>query len=157
MHSLGSGSDYAWGYNSDTYPFSVFLEPGEEVTTHSVFLFAYQGGDQEQSVHQGLKNFIRELLPKVKILNPFYYCTWMWDASENLNIDENLLLEQVDRAQQLGFGIFVIDDGWFKPGSGCRPDKEKFPQGLEKIAQTVKDKGMRFGLWYNVGTEYGNE
>lgn len=60
-----------------------------------------------------------------------------------------------EEASKLGFDLFVLDDGWF----GKRNDdlsslgdwfvnKEKLPNGLKTLAEKIRSKGMKFGLWF---------
>ncbi|MBO5723163.1 MAG: alpha-galactosidase, partial [Lentisphaeria bacterium] len=53
-----------------------------------------------------------------------------------------------------GFTMLVVDDGWF-----TEPDwqviKEKFPRGLKVVSDYVHKLGLKFGLWFNIGTDYG--
>ncbi|WP_309065687.1 alpha-galactosidase [Microbacterium sp.] len=59
------------------------------------------------------------------------------------------------RAAEAGTERFVLDDGWF-PGrhndtAGLGDwivDREKWPDGLEPLAELVHELGMQFGLWF---------
>jgi hypothetical protein len=59
-------------------------------------------------------------------------------------------------AAEFGFKNFVVDDGWFT-NDNWEVDHEKFPNGLEIIAEKVHAAGMNFGLWLNIGNDYGQE
>jgi len=65
-----------------------------------------------------------------------------------------LLLELVERASAMGFAWFVVDDGWFTDNN-WEIDHAKFPNGLKPVADKVHQSGMKFGLWLNIGTDYG--
>jgi alpha-galactosidase len=61
----------------------------------------------------------------------------------------------------LGIEYFVLDAGWY---AGCGPggefsrgvgnwlriDEKKFPSGIESLAEYVRSKGMKFGMWFEV-------
>ncbi|PTM22876.1 alpha-galactosidase [Lactobacillus sp. PFC-70] len=59
----------------------------------------------------------------------------------------------VDAAHQVGCEYFVIDCGWYAPGywwdsvGEWQPSAERFPGGIEKLIQYIRDKGMTPGLW----------
>jgi len=69
--------------------------------------------------------------------------------------DEKTLYAEADRAAAVGCEAFVLDAGWycFPPVNWWenmgewRPDAERFPSGVDKFADYVHSKGMRFGLW----------
>lgn len=63
-------------------------------------------------------------------------------------------MKLIDRATEFGFNYFVVDDGWFADNN-WEVDHEKFPNGLEAIADRVHAAGMKFGLWLNIGNDYG--
>jgi alpha-galactosidase len=61
-----------------------------------------------------------------------------------------------DIAAELGAEVFVLDAGWFNKKDWSRElgdwqaDPVAFPNGLEELAQYVRDKRMRFGLWVEI-------
>ena len=76
-----------------------------------------------------------------------------WEASY-FDFDEEKLLSLAKTASELGFELFVLDDGWF---SSRRDDtkglgdwyvcKGIFPSGLEGFSSKIKDMGLMFGIW----------
>lgn len=69
--------------------------------------------------------------------------------------DQATLMALADEAAAIGIERFVVDDGWF----GSRRDDtsglgdwwvspEVWPDGLEPLAEHVRDLGMEFGLWF---------
>ena len=59
----------------------------------------------------------------------------------------------IDAAQKVGCEYFVIDCGWYAPGywwdsvGEWQPSEERFPGGIEKLIQYIRDKGLTPGLW----------
>ncbi len=58
------------------------------------------------------------------------------------------------RRLRLATERFVLDDGWFRGRhddtsslGDWYPDPDKYPDGLQPIADYVRSKGMEFGLW----------
>ncbi|WP_249878481.1 alpha-galactosidase [Niallia circulans] len=77
-----------------------------------------------------------------------------WEANY-FDISEEKSWKLAETAAQIGIEMFVLDDGWF----GNRNDdtsslgdwienKDKLPNGIAGLAEMVKNKGMKFGLWF---------
>ncbi len=139
------------GYNSDCAPFCKYLDAGESFESDYAITTLYAGRRDDQGNRNVLRQAIRDLLPRY-IDDSFMYCTWIPFLK---NIDSRLIEDLVDRAHDMGFTSFVIDDGWFS-SPGWQVDAEKFPEGLEPLSDAVRSRGMRFGLWFNIGTDYGD-
>lgn len=139
------------GYNSDTTPFTCYLQPGESFETDKAITFLYQAQQQDTRMRNTFKEAVRHVLPAYQN-DAFMYCTWLPFLK---NINEQLLLNLIDKSSALGFSTFVIDDGWFTQNS-FEVDRRKFPQDLSYLSEQVRNKNMRFGLWFNIGTTYGD-
>lgn len=74
------------------------------------------------------------------------------------DIDQESMLAQADAAAEAGAECFVLDAGWY---GGCREgdfqsgvgnweviDTDKFPDGIRPLADYVREKGMKFGIWF---------
>ena len=77
-----------------------------------------------------------------------------WEAF-TFSIDEEKCLSLAKQAAQLGMELFVLDDGWFKNRMDDRralgdwvADPVKFPHGLGRLAQGVREAGVEFGIWF---------
>ena len=140
------------GYNFESPPFNKYLNKGEAFTTDRAMVFLYKGKSDDDAVRNSFRDYIRSYLPATVDNGGFMYCTWLPFLKD---INEPLLLDLVDRAADMGFNSFVLDDGWFVNGEWA-VDGEKFPNGLKIISDKVRSRGMCFGLWFNIGTDYGN-
>ena len=76
-----------------------------------------------------------------------------WEATY-FDLSEDKLVEMAGIAAELGIGLFVMDDGWFKnrrddnAGLGdWIPDTEKLPNGLDGLIAKINGMGLKFGLW----------
>jgi hypothetical protein len=147
------GTGISCGYNMSFADFNKFLNKGETFVSDKAYLCVYKGELRNPRAANLFKEMIRRDLPPCPDNGGVMYCTWLPFLK---NINEELLLGLVDRAAEFGFSDFVVDDGWFN-GNGWEVDRNKFPNGLEIIADKVHAKGMRFGLWLNVGNDYGQE
>ena len=76
-----------------------------------------------------------------------------WEGAY-FDFDEERLVTMASSARELGFELFVLDDGWF----GSRDDdttslgdwfvdRRKLPNGLDGLARRIDDLDMGFGLW----------
>jgi len=59
------------------------------------------------------------------------------------------MLKEIEAAHQMGIEVFVIDAGWFEKTGDWQPSLKRFPDGLKTISKTLKEKGMKLGLWFN--------
>lgn len=77
-----------------------------------------------------------------------------WEGTY-FDFTEEKILSMADEAAKLGIELFVLDDGWF----GKRDDDfsslgdwfvydKKLPNGLKALAEKIKSKGLKFGLWF---------
>ena len=139
------------GLNMSSAPFANDLEPGESFTTPDSIFALYHGDKSDPGTIRDFRSLIRAELPAMKDREGVMYCTWLPFLK---NIDSELTRELAEQAAALGFRTFVLDDGWFNDHDR-QVDPIKFPHGLEELAGQVHRAGMRFGLWLNVGTDYG--
>ena len=144
------GSIYS-GYSCGGAPFAKFLAPGETFETDSSLLSVYQGGPTENS---GFRQLVRCVLPPLNSTEGIMYCSWLPFLK---NINAGLISSLMEKAAEMDFQYFVLDDGWFAPPGDHQVDREKFPNGLEEIAEKAAKCGLKFGLWFNIGTTYGQD
>ncbi len=127
------------------------LKPGEKITQPSV-LIGYYSGDNFAG-HNALRNIIYEkYTPNIGNDRPLPPVSWNhWFTFTN-NINEQNLIDQVMASKNLGIEYFCVDAGWFMTPfwqvGDWRVNPEKFPNGLEPVAQAIKDNGMKMGLWF---------
>ena len=78
-----------------------------------------------------------------------------WTGIEN-DFDEPMLRRQVARSAELGVEYWIHDASWFEGnfpagvGNWGRADPAKYPRGLKPLADFVRAKGMKFGLWFEI-------
>lgn len=134
------GSAYTLGKNE------TFTTPG--------FLFTYsKNGVQpvSQKFHRwarkyGIKNGDKD---RDILLNN-------WEATY-FDFDEEKLVRIIDDASQMGFELFLLDDGWFgnkHPRNGdtqglgdWQTNREKLPNGIPFLINECKKRGLKFGIW----------
>jgi alpha-galactosidase len=137
----------------------MVLEPGESVRLPRVYVGTWGGPgvDHQVGLNAIRRTITRVLAPDVEGRRPWPFLAYHhWFGIEE-TLNEALLRRQVDRAAELGLEYFEVDAGWyggasknFADGVGNweRVDRTKFPDGLEPLAEYVRAKGLRFGLWF---------
>jgi alpha-galactosidase len=87
--------------------------------------------------------------------------TW-GDRSNDARVCEPFMLGEVEAAARLGVDVVQIDDGWQHARSGASVEADgpelhaiawaahpqRFPNGLEPIAEACRERGLEFGLWF---------
>ena len=139
-------------YNRGGACFRKMLEPQQTFVTHESIFAVYKGEFEDASCADAYRKLVRANLPPMPAEEGIMYCTWLPFLH---NISEELIGELTDNAAGMGFDYLVIDDGWFKDKSGWQVNEEKFPNGLEIVSEKIRNAGLKFGLWFNIGTDYG--
>ena len=130
----------------------VMLKPHATFTSPRM-MFGYTEHGVE-GVSMSLASYTRDkVLPATHRdrIRPVIYNSWY---ATGFKINEQIQLDLVQEAKDLGVELFVIDDAWFKgrvnENTGLGDwvvDKERFPNGLTPIIDKVNELGMDFGLW----------
>ena len=139
-------------YNRGGACFRKILEPQQTFVTHESLFAVYNGDFEDPSCADAYRKLVRKNLPSLPAQEGIMYCTWLPFLH---NISEELVGELADNAAEMGFDYLVIDDGWFKDKSDWQVNEEKFPNGLEAVSEKIRNAGLKFGLWFNIGTDYG--
>jgi alpha-galactosidase len=150
-----AAKDGALVLSSAPETYGLVLEAGESLTLPPAHLGFFTGGFDAGT--NALRRYIyshvcpeyqgKPTLPKVSYDH--------WFGLENRNTMD-LMKRQADRAAELGCETFVHDASWFAGnfplgvGNWDTIDTEKFPDGLEPLADYVRSLGMDFGLWFEI-------
>ena len=131
--------------------FAYTLNVGEAFTSpEAVMTFSDSGfSDMSYKMHRFIRNSI--LPDEIYEQRPVVLNTW---EACYFDIDEQKLLDFARVGKQCGMDMLVMDDGWFgkrnddKAGLGdWYANPKKFPDGLKRFAQRIKEQGMKFGIW----------
>ena len=135
------------------FNFNWNLQPGESFETPEA-LHVYAGNGLRGMSHIW-HDFIRDKISPKRFrqaARPTYLNTW---EAAYFDIDENKVLQMADKAKEIGVDMLVLDDGWFEGRrddttslGDWSADKERFPSGIPALAQKVKARGLKFGLWF---------
>ncbi|MGW1894647.1 alpha-galactosidase [Streptomyces sp. NPDC002004] len=126
------------------------LAPGEEYVT-PVFAGLWTDGGFGGASRAWHAYQRAHVVPGAGRDRPVLYNSW---EATGFGIGEEQQLALARRAAALGVELFVVDDGWFGARTGDRaglgdwtPNPDRFPGGLEPLADAVHALGMQFGLW----------
>lgn len=133
--------------------FNWKLEPDEYFQAPEVVMvYSDKGTNQmSQELHQLYQNKLirgkHQFKERPVLINN-------WEATY-FDFSEEKIEEIAEESSKLGMELFVLDDGWFGKrdnDSSSLGDwfeyEEKLPNGLKSLAESVKNKGMKFGLWF---------
>ncbi|MBI1926868.1 alpha-galactosidase [Candidatus Poribacteria bacterium] len=147
-----------WLFSGGPQIRDLTLAPGETLSLPPTYIGFFEG-DLQDGCNRARRYLYDVICPDYdghRPLPPASYDHWFGVGER---IDEAFLKRQVDACAELGLEFFVLDASWFPGakqafshgvGNWERVDLEKFPNGLEPLAAYVRDKGMKFGLWFEV-------
>ena len=137
----------------NAHHFSWQLEPNQAFQTPEViYVYSSQGLN---GLSQTYHHLYRERLARGEhqyAERPILINNW---ETTYFDFNEEKILDLVDGAKELGVELFVLDDGWFGKRNSDKTslgdwfvNREKLPGGLEQLAEKVKARGLKFGLWF---------
>lgn len=134
------------------HEFTYTLQPGESFETPEAVM-TYSDCGLTQMSHN-MHAFVRENIVRGAYKyqdRPILINSW---ESFYFDINESKLYDFAKDAKKLGIELCVIDDGWFKGRNDDTSslgdwvvDEKKFPHGLGKFADKIKELDMSLGLW----------
>ena len=141
------------GIGINPFDFAWQLEAGEAFQTPEVVMVysAHGIGEMSRTYHRLYRERLargehRDAIRPIKVNN--------WEATY-FDFDAKKLHEIGQAASKCGIEMFVLDDGWFgKRDNDCSSlgdwfeNRSKLPDGLEGVAKSMNEMGLRFGLWF---------
>ncbi|CAH0590125.1 unnamed protein product [Chrysodeixis includens] len=91
-----------------------------------------------------------------------YGCTIDCDAKPKECISEHLIRRIADLLVSegyvaAGYEYIIIDDCWLEKQRSAKglmvPDRKRFPNGMKALADYVHSKGLKFGMYQDIGTK----
>ena len=137
----------------DDYDFDWDLKPGEVFQTpEAVMVYSNEGlGKMSRTYHA----LYRSRLCRGKYrdsVRPMVMNPW---AAYGLSCSADNMYAEAVKGAELGFEMFVLDDGWFGNNDtpGVRPlgdwfPNKKSPGGLKPLVDRITQTGLKFGLWF---------
>jgi alpha-galactosidase len=130
------------------------LTPRESFALPAVALTATAGDldDGANQLHRYQRQFV---IPRTPTNDPLLvqFNSW-YPFPGKMTVEE--MKRCADVAAKLGAEVFVLDAGWFSGKNWSRelgdwtPNTEEYPHGIEELAQYVRSKGMKFGIWVEI-------
>jgi alpha-galactosidase len=130
------------------------------LNAHESFLlptvaFTATVGDLDDGANQFHRYQRQFVVPRTPTNDPLLvqFNSW-YPFPGKMNVEQ--MKHCADVAAQLGAEVFVLDAGWFSSKNwSCElgdwtPNRAEFPQGVEELADYVRHKGMKFGLWVEI-------
>lgn len=150
------------GLGSEKYSqWAPTLKPGEKIQSPKASISVATG------CYENVTNNMHTHRAKVLINRsqgdsdlPVIYNDWMYLEGKNT---EESIIKQLDTLKEVGVDVFVTDAGWFCdsdysnersiiwPMTGhYEYNKERFPNGIKYVADEIKKRGMRAGIWCEI-------
>jgi len=144
------------------------LRAGEEISGPTILLGCYRGplANGTNVLRRLIRDRYAPTIAGKPVTAPVLYTTWFDIGAE---LDEELARTLVDRAAEMGQEVFLVDAGWYSGTPTARykdmrstweaisqslgnweqgEESSRFPKGLKALAEHVRARGMRFGLWF---------
>ncbi|MFJ7727459.1 alpha-galactosidase [Neobacillus sp. NPDC097160] len=134
------------------FDFIWLLKPGETFQTpEALMVYSSEGlGGMSRTFHKLLRTRVCRGIYRDKT-RPILINNW---EAAYFNFNEKKIKEIADAGENLGIELFVLDDGWFGYRNNDKSslgdwvvNKEKLPNGLAGLADYMRKKNMKFGLW----------
>ncbi len=135
---------------NETFPFETNLAPGDTFTSPGAFIYVFSADTWEEGFEGSFASYTRKYagihLFTMKDKPLLMYNTWQpFQAA----MDEQLIKDCADKLALAGADLFTIDAGWYKYLGDYDTDPAKFPNGLKLVADYIRSKGMKVGLWFS--------
>lgn len=131
-------------------------------------LLAYSGGRPGRI--RALQDYQRQIRPYVAGRDGLIVANTWGDRSGNSRISEPFLLHEAEAGHAMGVEVLQVDDGWQRGLDGAPPSNStdlwskfwdasdsywdchprRLPAGLDSLATSARERGMKLGLWYVV-------
>ena len=135
------------------FDFKWELKPGESFITPEGIIVDSESGmnDMSKTFHKLFRERVargewRDKERPILVNN--------WEATY-FDFDEDKIVSMASKAKDLGFELFVLDDGWFGKRNDDKtslgdwfPNLDKLPNGIKGLGERVVNEGIRFGLWF---------
>lgn len=134
------------GLNPTPGSFRSRLKGGETFETPIIFLGAFKGGPD--GAGNILRRWVREVLNNpLTIRNTNYPMLVSNSWGTGMAINEGQAHRMIGDASGLGLEMFHLDAGWFRNVGDWQSNPDKFPHGVESVADYAHQLGLKFGLW----------
>ena len=108
--------------------------------------------DAANQMHRWQRSYVEAVTPANRPLL-VHFNTW-YPLGQDVDVER--AKAAADVAATLGMEAYVIDSGWYVDRDWVlelgdwQPSRRKFPQGIEELADRVRARGMKFGMWIEI-------
>jgi len=165
-----SGADYIASNRYINVPFSGFTEKDSSVNWIRGYTITVGVPTDANSILPALRKYLKGSINYTPAKYEMVMMNTWGDRGQDGKISEAFILIELEAAAKLGITHFQIDDGWQQglsqnsasssgklwnawTAENWQPNKERFPNGLDKIIQSAKSKNIRLGLWFHPTNE----
>jgi alpha-galactosidase len=145
---IGSGwsGKFSVMYDTDLFPFGRTLNPGEtfeSAKSSLVFFFDDHGLNDS---HWVVPRYAARILRRRGGIAqpPWIYNTW---EPFFCDINEQVVKELAQVANEIGMDVFTIDDGWQSEYGSNEFDRTRFAAGFAGVKSTLDRNHLRLGFW----------
>ena len=100
-------------------------------------------GDERTTLSAYARLLGQRLGKRVASRAPRVWCSWY---AYYRDISQDELLGVLEQVAGLGFDVFQVDDGWQR-GIGDWDANDRFPSGMQALAERISAAGLQPGLW----------
>jgi alpha-galactosidase len=129
----------------------LVLEPGECIELPVIHIGFFEG--RFEGGTNACRGYIREQLTPLymdkPMVPPVVYTLWGLPP----DFTQEHVMRQIDLASAMGVEKFCCDQSWYAGSDAAgvgnwEVDMNRFPEGLEPVADYVREKGMEMGLYF---------
>ncbi|MHA1144193.1 MAG: alpha-galactosidase [Candidatus Helarchaeota archaeon] len=125
----------------------ILFEPGDEVSSEKLAIFLDLDGNPLQALNEYFEMVATWNDARTWPTIPKGWCSW-YHYFQNISEKETLKnLEFIaENSNDIQIDFFQLDDG-YQIRAGEWDANPKFPSGMAKLVQSIKEKGYMAGLW----------
>jgi len=160
--------EYLWGRNVNNQDYIHFklgvdkkatyreIKPGERLVSPKIHI-GQMIGDLDDIVNEYYEHLRTSIIPSrknKKMFNPVTYCCCAHDCCQ---IDEEYILNEIDKALAINADCMLMDAGWFGHGDkwwwqvrGDWFENELLNNNLKLVFDKAREKGLMVGLWAEI-------
>lgn len=141
------------------WEFEKTLQPGETLENPACILAL--GADLDAAAQQFARVGRHHWYPQNTLSNQLPVEWNHWWSYEDVDINEQVFIQNISAAAEMGVEVVTLDAGWFGPadagshwydfrGDWNLVNKKRFPHGIRPLAEKAHALGMHFGLWCEI-------
>lgn len=123
----------------------IQIDPEEKRSTHWILFKEEENHTKAIQKHNEMLAELYNISRPPRPQAPSVYCTWYFYGHNFFEKDLDEALNSLDE-DKFPFDVFLLDDGWSDKFGSWKAGK-RFPGGMRKAAEKIKDAGYIPGIW----------